>query len=208
MNWRELFLWLICAAGGFLSGSIMFSRLIPKLLLGKDVCEIGKDRNPGAGNVFVSCGPSWGAFCLTLDILKGYLPVSIAIRLLGTHSIMFAVVLAAPVLGHAVAPLNSFRGGKCISAAFGSLLALFPGNCIVLLLAGIYIFFSVIVKIPDHRRRSLVVFCLFGLLSTAILLCEGEAPIALGCLIISATAAAKHTKRLSHVPESEADEKQ
>lgn len=38
---------------GFLSGSIFYCRLVPMLLVGKDVCALSDDKNPGAANVFI-----------------------------------------------------------------------------------------------------------------------------------------------------------
>ena len=50
---------------GFLTGSILFGRLIPMLLYGKDVEKESEDGNPGTFNAFV-CG---GVFCGTLVLL-------------------------------------------------------------------------------------------------------------------------------------------
>ena len=63
---------------------------------------------------------------VALDMLKAYLPVSLAAQHLDTQSVWFALALAAPVLGHAVGVFNGFHGGKCIASAFGAMLALAP----------------------------------------------------------------------------------
>ena len=39
---------------------------------------------------------------------------------------LFALVVAAPVLGHAFSPMAKFRGGKAIAALFGVCIALLP----------------------------------------------------------------------------------
>ena len=190
----NLILWTVYIVGGFLLGSCMFSQILPKLLLGVDVTECSEDHNPGCTNVFRTCGPVWGVVCLALDLLKGFLPVYLSCRILDSSSFGFALVLAAPVLGHALAPLNHFQGGKCIATSFGALLGLLPLSRVVFLLAGIYIVFSTVVKVRDHRQRSMLVFGLFGVSSVLLLVARQEYPIALGCLLIAATAMWKHSR--------------
>ena len=187
-------LWIGFLAGGFLLGSCMFSQLLPKLFLHRDICAQSDDHNPGCTNVFRSCGPVWGMLCLSLDLLKGFFPVHWAMQALDPGSLWFAPVLAAPVLGHAIAPLNHFRGGKCIATAFGALLGLLPASYIVFLLAGIYIVCSTVLKIESHRIRSIAVFGLFAICGSIPLIHRGQAAIALGCWLISATAIYKHCR--------------
>lgn len=99
MTGNEALLTFALIAGGFLLGGVMFSRALPKLLTGKDVCALRADKNPGAANVFAVCGVPMGLLCLALDMLKAYLPVSLAAQYLDTQSVWFALALAAPVLG-------------------------------------------------------------------------------------------------------------
>ena len=74
MTGNEALLTFALIAGGFLLGGVMFSRALPKLLTGKDVCALRTDKNPGAANVFAVCGVPMGLLCLALDMLKAYLP--------------------------------------------------------------------------------------------------------------------------------------
>lgn len=198
MTGNEALLTFALIAGGFLLGGVMFSRALPKLLTGKDVCALRADENPGAANVFAVCGVPMGLLCLALDMLKAYLPVSLAARYLDTQSVWFALALAAPVLGHAVGVFNGFHGGKCISSAFGAMLALALTDVSLtglLLLAGLYIFFSVIVKIRPHRLRSMLVFALYGVSAAVFYSLHGAAALALGCGIIAVIGVARHTRR-------------
>ena len=41
---------------GYLSGSIMYAYLIPKIFLNKDIREESEDGNPGTANVFLNAG--------------------------------------------------------------------------------------------------------------------------------------------------------
>lgn len=191
---REILLWLLCIVGGFTLGGVMFSDIIPKHTMNKDICALSDDHNPGATNVFIQCGIPCGVLCLFLDVLKGYLPVWFGCRYLDTDNMLFAAVLAAPVLGHAVAPLHHFHGGKCISTAFGEMLALLKVSYIGTVLAGLYIVFSTVVKIRPNRLRSIAVFGLFAIISSACFLHSRQYSLAVGCLLISSTAIAKHSK--------------
>lgn len=109
------------------------------------------------------------------------------------------------MLGHAVGVFNGFHGGKCIASAFGAMLALaLTGVSLtgLLLLAGLYIFFSVAVKIRPHRLRSILVFALYGVSAAVFYSLHGEGALALGCGMIAVTGVLRHTRRFC-VPEDE-----
>ena len=72
--------WTLHIVAGYLLGSIMFCRWIPKLVLHKDVCALSDDHNPGAANVFQHCGVPAGLLCLFFDLSKGFLPVYLAAK--------------------------------------------------------------------------------------------------------------------------------
>lgn len=190
---REIYLWILAIVGGFFFGSVMFSEILPQALLKKDVCQEHEDHNPGAANVFASCGISMGLLCLILDMFKGFFPVYAAGRVLDTHCLLFSAVIVAPVLGHAIAPLNQFHGGKCIATSFGVTLGLLPFSHACLILAAAYILFSTAIRIGSHRLRSIGAFGVFGVVSALILLHQRQTPMALGCMLVALTAIAKHT---------------
>lgn len=190
----EFWEYLICILGGFLSGSIMFSQILPQLIQEKDIGAVSDDHNPGATNVFINCGTTMGFTCLLLDMGKGFLPVFLACQFVDRTNLLFGLVLAAPVLGHAIAPFQHFHGGKCIATSFGVMIALLPTSPIGLVLAAIYILFSTLIKIHPNRIRSFLAFGLFGIISFVHLVHVGEYSIALGCVLISITAMIKHSK--------------
>lgn len=203
MDRREFLIWMFFILGGFLSGGIMYCELVPKKTVKKDIQALSPDGNPGASNVFINCGIPLGTVCLTLDILKGCLPVLCAEKMLDAYNLRFALVMIAPVLGHALAPLNRFHGGKCIATAFGVMIALLPLTRIGLVLAGLYILFSTLIKINPNRIRSIVTFMLFCLISVTVLTYTKKYSFALGCGGISLIAVLRHTKFFSTVPENE-----
>ena len=200
-----LMLWFIYIIGGYLLGGVMFCRIIPKWILKKDICELSPDHNPGAANAFMICGIPLGMLCLILDMLKGFLPVYSAARTLGTDDILFAAVMAAPVLGHATAPFDRSHGGKCIATSFGETLAVLPATNIGLILAGLYILFSTVLKINPHRKRSIAAFAVFGILAGIMLFYRRQYSIAAGIVSISCIAIVKHLKCFSHEEENVTD---
>lgn len=199
--------WTLFIVTGFLSGSILYCKIIPKLLLHKDICEISDDHNPGAVNVFKHCGVKWGLFCLLLDVLKGFVPVLLASIFMDSDSIAFTFVMVAPALGHAVGIFNRFHGGKCISVSFGIMFGIMPVTWIGLtILAVLYIFFSVAVKIKPHSRRSILVFCIFGVASSITLGLLDMLFVAIGCLAIAVIAVVKHAMELVASNRAQIDE--
>jgi glycerol-3-phosphate acyltransferase PlsY len=64
---------------GYLSGSVLYSYLIPKYFCHVDVRTVNEDQNPGAFNAFSVAGPRIGLLCVLCDIGKGFLPVFLAV---------------------------------------------------------------------------------------------------------------------------------
>lgn len=191
---KDAIVYLLIIFGGFILGNIPFSYLIPKLFLKKDICIESDDHNPGAANAFKLCGPIVGMTCLIFDFGKGYAPVLLAYKLVSADNILFSAVMIAPVLGHATGMFMHFKGGKCIASAFGTVAAVLPETRVGLILAGVYILFSTVFKITPNTKRSIAAFSVFGVLSFVILICEGQLPIALGCVGISLIAIYRHKK--------------
>lgn len=174
----------------------MYCRIIPKWLARKDICELSDDGNPGAFNVFKHCGKGMGMLCLSLDVLKGLIPVLLASIFMNTQSWVFALVMFAPVLGHAVGLFNHRHGGKCIAVSFGVMFGILPVTRVgIVSLAVIYIFFSTAIKINPNSKRSIIVYADFGLISLTVLNITGLFPVAAGCALIALTAIVKHVNK-------------
>lgn len=140
----------------FLSGSIMYSYLIPKLIKGIDIREVSDDMNPGAGNVIKYCGVTLGILCIVLDLFKAFIPVFLSINYFHVSNIALIFITIAPILGHAYSPFLNFQGGKAITSTFGSFLALYPTSHIALTFALILIFFKFILTIKPNSSVILV----------------------------------------------------
>lgn len=169
---------------GYLSGSLLFARLLIPLFRPGSSPEQSPDGNPGAANAFRLGGPLCGALTLTGDILKGFLPVFLFMHRFGpeTAPLLCAPVIAAPVAGHTFPVFRHFRGGKGIAVTFGCLLGLMPNLMPFLLFAGSFILFSTVIVITPHFQRTLAAYAL----TLGLLLCgEQPAGIAGGFLLIA-----------------------
>lgn len=116
----------------YLIGSIPTSVWWGRAFFGVDVRQHGS-RNAGATNTFRVLGPRAGVPVLTIDILKGFLPVRILPNFSGLEPdtspwMWFRVgLVAAAVIGHLYPVFASFKGGKGVATSLGGVLAVHPG---------------------------------------------------------------------------------
>ncbi|WP_301099494.1 glycerol-3-phosphate 1-O-acyltransferase PlsY [Otariodibacter sp.] len=122
-------------AGSYLLGSIS-SAIIFCRLAGLPDPRTEGSHNPGATNVLRIGGKLSALGVLLFDILKGFLPVSIAIYL-ALRPTEIGFIALATCLGHIFPIFFQFRGGKGVATAFG---AIFPiGYAIVALALGSWV---------------------------------------------------------------------
>ena len=145
---------------GYLLGSILFAKIFGRLLGCGDVAENSADQNPGTFNAFQNGGFLCGTLTLCGDILKGFLPVWMYLHAANTSSdgMVFALVLAAPVIGHIFPLFHAFRGGNGIATTFGCLLGLLPNYVPLVMLACCFIVFSCIIRVSPHYYRTLLTY--------------------------------------------------
>ena len=174
---------------GYLCGSILFAYYLPLWLKGIDITKGTKDKNPGVSNCVAKAGWVIGIAALVFDLLKGGLPVFLARRTLDSGRWTFALVMAAPVLGHLFPIFRKFSGGKGIAVSFGVMLGLLPVFRPLVLLVLLYLFFLLVVRVHPNRLLSIITFTAFGLLSIVIV---RQGSLALGCVLISALVAIRH----------------
>lgn len=158
-------LWL-CPLLAFLLGSIPFGLIIAKLK-GIDIRAHGSG-NIGATNVLRVVGKQYGITCLFLDLLKGYLPVLLAINVIQIEGkaivphlqfldccamrlpveqqfagqLTHVLTALFAVLGHNYSPWVGFKGGKGIATSAGVLLGLMPFAVILLILVWVLLFIT------------------------------------------------------------------
>lgn len=179
---------LVCIAAGFLSGSVLYCVYLPLAFKGIDVTKISIDKNPGTHNAFQYAGAPLGMLCLIFELAKGYVPVALSMRLTDPAFPMFALMMLAPVAGHAFSPLRRFHGGKGIAVSFGVLLALIPRQLVVFVLAAAYVL-SLLLPIHPNEKKTVVVFTVFALVA---LLMEKTFSVKLGCILIALLVAYKN----------------
>ena len=103
-------------------GALPTGLVLVRVLRGEDIRKYGSG-NIGAANVLRVAGPAVAAAVLLVDVLKGLVPVLLALR---AGLAPWAVVAAglAAIGGHNWSIFLGFRGGKGIATSFGVLAGL------------------------------------------------------------------------------------
>ena len=151
---------------GYLSGNIMYAYWVPKLLKGVDVRDYGADHNPGAANATLACGLPMGILCAMLDILKGTVPVTLALHVSDITGWALVPIVLAPVVGHAWPLLIPGKGGKAIAASFGVFIGLMPEILLAVLWAALLLICLPFIK--EHRELILITSALLAMLTFVI----------------------------------------
>lgn len=122
----------------YFMGSIPFAYIIVRAVKGVDIRTVGSG-NAGATNAARVLG-KWGFVSVfILDLLKGFIPVFLALKLLGTSPLTLLVGLTA-ILGHTYTVFLSFKGGKGVATAAGVFLAIAPSETAIALAVFIIVF--------------------------------------------------------------------
>jgi glycerol-3-phosphate acyltransferase PlsY len=127
--------------GAYLVGSIPFGVVVVRVLRGEDIRTQGSG-NIGASNVWRSYGRWLGVPVALLDVLKGFVPAYVGLRVGGE----WVGVLAgsAAMVGHARPIWLGFtKGGKMVATGGGVALALAPvpaGICLLIWIATFVLF--------------------------------------------------------------------
>jgi len=113
----------------YLIGAIPTGYICVRLLEGKDLREHGSG-NVGATNALRVLGTKWGLIVLGLDILKGFVCVTVVFALafseiLPADALKVSYGLMA-IVGHIWTVFLGFKGGKGVATSGGVFLALAP----------------------------------------------------------------------------------
>jgi len=109
---------------GYLLGSIPTGLLLTKLFSRVDPRKKGS-KNIGATNIFRTAGKTLGILTLIGDMLKGMIPIVIAMKWGLTDQwglsgqAWIAIVGMGPILGHIFPIFLGFKGGKGVATALG-----------------------------------------------------------------------------------------
>jgi len=118
----------------YLLGSISWGVVLTRLFTSADIKKEGSG-NIGATNVSRVAGPALGLLTLAGDILKGAVPVFIALKTAGPYQgvndILPAIVGLAAFGGHLYPLYMKFKGGgKGVATAAGCYVVLAPPACL------------------------------------------------------------------------------
>jgi glycerol-3-phosphate acyltransferase PlsY len=151
---------------GYLLGSIPFGLIIGRLAKGVDIRQYGSGKT-GATNLMRVAGTRLGILTIVLDVVKGGAAVVLAGLIVDSSSGMLAIgnvylswqhvaqvgAALAAVIGHDWPLFAKFRGGRGVTAYFGTLFAICPP-------AGI--FGAEVVAIAALRSRHMSVGSILG----------------------------------------------
>ena len=155
MSSHEIF-FIVCS---YLLGSIPFGYLIFYFSEGKDIRSMGSG-NIGATNVLRSKGKLAGLATLTLDILKGALPIVYG----RIHFDLPWIILLgglAVLLGHVFPVFLKFRGGKGVGSLVGVFLVFYyPALLVFLLFFFLTLWLSRYVSLGSLLGASALFFCI------------------------------------------------
>lgn len=161
----------------FLCGSIPTGYLIMKKIYGIDIRTKGS-KNIGSTNVKRIAGTKISMITQTIDILKGVLPVILAMQLYEIIKVPLAldvyvsIVAISAILGHNYTPFLKFNGGKGVNTTLGVFIIIAP----IPALAGLTVYLVLRVFTSTVSIRSLVagitipIMCVFLKLQIPIII--------------------------------------
>lgn len=113
---------------GYLSGSVPYGYVLPKLVKGVDVRTIGSG-NIGATNAARAGGRTMGVVVFVLDVLKAMVPVVVAQWVMAGSARADVWVMATAIAafaGHLFPVWLGFQGGKGVATGLGVFAVLAP----------------------------------------------------------------------------------
>ena len=129
----------------YLIGSISCAIILSKLFGLNDPRQVGSG-NPGATNVLRSGNKTAAALTLIGDMLKGLIPILIALYITDDTIILASTALGA-FLGHLYPIYYRFKGGKGVATLFGIFLGLNP--VIFLVIATVWLCIAKVFKMSS-----------------------------------------------------------
>jgi len=109
---------------GYLLGSVPTGIVLTRLFSRVDPRKSGS-KNIGATNIYRTAGKTLGVLTLVGDMLKGAIPIWLAI-MWGISDLWIAIVGLSPIVGHIFPIFLGFKGGKGVATALGIYLVISP----------------------------------------------------------------------------------
>ena len=177
---------IILALVFYFIGSIPFGYILTKFFGLGDIRDIGSG-NIGATNVLRTGNKTLALTVLSLDILKGFLPLIILKNyfLLNNSEIIIYLIASLTILGHLFPIWLKFKGGKGVATYIGYLFA-------VNYLLGLIFIFSWLIIVGIKKYSSLASILSLIILPFAAMLLSYENIILLLFFLISVIIISKH----------------
>jgi len=127
---------IFIALFGYLLGSVPTGLILTKLFSKVDPRKTGS-KNIGATNIFRTAGERLGILTLVGDVLKGMIPIVIAMYWVQedqwglSHHTWIAIAGLTPFLGHVFSIFLGFKGGKGVATALGVYLPISPISVLI-----------------------------------------------------------------------------
>lgn len=127
---------ILSIIASFFIGSIPTGYILAKKFKGVDIRTEGSG-NIGSTNVRRVLGHKLAVATQVIDVLKGLVPVAIAIGIHKSglvdmdYSLYVSLVALVSILGHNFTPFLSFKGGKGVNTTLGSFFLLSPLSVVV-----------------------------------------------------------------------------
>ncbi|PIW51550.1 MAG: acyl-phosphate glycerol 3-phosphate acyltransferase [Zetaproteobacteria bacterium CG12_big_fil_rev_8_21_14_0_65_54_13] len=174
----------------YLLGAIPFGLLLTKVLSNRDPREHGSG-NIGATNAMRTGGKLAGALTLLADIIKGVIPVALAIYA-GLSELWIGVVAAATFIGHLFPVYLRFKGGKGVATMLGVMLPWQPLVAVI----GLLLWF-VLMKLSHYVSLASILAALA--LPLLVGLTGGSIPALIVGMLIASLVTLKHASNIKRL---------
>jgi glycerol-3-phosphate acyltransferase PlsY len=181
---------VIFAAASYLLGSIPTGYLLVRSADRRDIRGLGSG-STGATNVLRVKGWKFALPVMAVDVLKGFLPAFLAIRIFGDYRLA-AVSGFLAVLGHCFPFAIGFRGGKGVATSMGA----FAGLSLLPFAASLGVFALVVAATRFVSLGSILAAVSFPFL---FLLFRGPRQVFIWALPIAALVVLKHRENIGRL---------
>lgn len=193
---------IILVIGAYLLGSIPSAVWIGRSFYGVDVREHGS-KNAGATNTLRVLGQRAALAVFVIDILKGFLAVSLAhFSIYGADTDQIInlkiVLVVAAVLGHIFPVFAGFKGGKGVATLTGSLTALFP-----LTVPVCFVLFFIILAITHYVSLSSMITGVMLPVISYFVFGQDHPPLVIFSIMISILLIITHRKNIKRLIKGE-----
>jgi len=190
---NDTLLGLVFTVLGYLSGSVPYGLVLPKLLLGVDVRTIGSG-NIGATNAARAGGKAMGVAVFLLDVAKAVVPLLVARAVLGEGATLWVMATAvAAFAGHLFPVWLGFKGGKGVATAFGIFVVFSPWAALGGL--GAYLLLYAVTRISSIGSLGGTLACVVG-----VILQQGiGSPVAWAAMAIASMIWWRHRENIRRI---------